>query len=263
MVDKTHDIQTIITPEDYSLEIERLAKQYQDASGVFISLANYVGSKIEKLTDTLPDEFEQSLQNIIKGALEKAYDIADNISGQSYAPTVHNDFYKVTATASGAITGIAGVEGAAVDLPIVITTMFGSFQKIASQYGFERSADETKLECLKVFSMDGPLNEDEELDLSFVDAKLTLTDPAISDLIAAISQRLAVIMGQKLGASAVPILGAISGAAVNYAFMAYYEDMAHIRFRLKQLQNECPDADPVSDFVSKLEEKQKLTHKAT
>lgn len=263
MVDKTHEIQAIINPEDYSLEIERLAKKYQDASGLLISIANFVGSKIEKSTNKLPVEIEQSLQNIIKNALEKAYDIADHISGHSYAPTVHNDFYKVTATTSGAITGIAGLAGAAVDLPIVITTMFGAFQKIASQYGFERSAKETKLECLKVFSMGGPLEEDEDLDLSFAATKLTLTGPVISELIAATSQRLAVILSQKLGASAVPILGAIAGAAVNYAFMAYYEEMAHIRFRLKQLQNECPNANPVSDFVLKLEEKQKLTHKAT
>lgn len=116
--------------------------------------------------------------------------------------------------------------------------MFGSFQKIAESYGFDRSDPETKLECLKVFSMGGPLEEDDDLDLSFATAKLGLSGPTVSRIIAKTSQRLSVAISQKLGASAVPVLGALSGGALNYAFISYYEEMAHIRFRLKKLSVE-------------------------
>jgi len=49
-------------------------------------------------------------------------------------------------------------------------------------------------------------------------------------------------------------LGALSGGALNYAFISYYEEMAHIRFRLKQLGAEQPNVSPMNDFVSKLKQ---------
>lgn len=87
--------------------------------------------------------------------------------------------------------------------------MFGSFQKIAEEYGFDRSEDEIKLECLKVFSMGGPLKEDDDLDLSFATARLGLSGEVVRNIIATSSQRLSVIITQKLGSSAVPVLGAL------------------------------------------------------
>ena len=74
----------------------------------------------------------------------------------------------------------------------------------------------------------------------------------MSNIIATASQRLSVVITQKLGSSAIPILGALSGGALNYAFISYYEEMAHIQFRLKQLGVENPDVNPMNDFVSKL-----------
>jgi len=62
---------------------------------------------------------------------------------------------------------------------------------------------------------------------------------------------------QKLGSQAVPIIGALTGAALNYTFMSYYEQMAHIRFKLKKLQYENPDKNPLSDFVNTLEQQNK------
>ena len=184
--------------------------------------------------------------------MEKAYDASDYISNNSYTPTVPSYFHKVSATVTGAIGGFAGLAGAAAELPVSITTMFGSFQKIAEQYGFERSEEETKLECLKVFSMGGPLEEDNDLDLSFATAKLGLSGQAVSNILATASQRLSVVITQKIGSSAIPILGALSGGALNYAFISYYEEMAHIRFRLKQLQIKHPNSQPMPDFILKL-----------
>ena len=102
--------------------------------------------------------------------------------------------------------------------------------------------------------MGGPLEEDDDLDLSFATAKLGLSGQAVSNIIATASQRLSVVITQKLGSSAIPILGALSGGALNYAFITYYEEMAHIRFRLKQLGTEYPDVKPMVAFVGKLKE---------
>jgi uncharacterized protein (DUF697 family) len=75
----------------------------------------------------------------------------------------------------------------------------------------------------------------------------------MQSLIAKVAPRLAVVMGQKLAAQAVPVLGAVAGAATNYAYTSYYEDMAHIHFGLRKL---AIDADvPHDELVQRLKEK--------
>ena len=54
-------------------------------------------------------------------------------------------------------------------------------------------------------------------------------------LIATVAPRLAAALGQKLAAQAVPVLGAVSGAALNAAFLRYYREVARIRFALMRL----------------------------
>ena len=64
---------------------------------------------------------------------------------------------------------------------------------------------------------------------------MTLTGPALQKLIATVAPRLAASLGQKLAAQAVPVLGAVSGAAINAAFVTYYREVARIRFALMRL----------------------------
>ena len=241
-----------IVSEQYIFEIDTLVKRYHDATGPLMKLANFAGSKIENAMEFIPDGFEVEIQKAIKSALETSYDASAYIADSPYIPKVPSYFHKLSATVTGAIGGFAGLAGALAELPVSITTMFGSFQKIAEQYGFDRSEQETKLECLKVFSMGGPLTEDDDLDLSFVTARLGLNGEVVRNIIVAASQRLSIMITQRLGASTIPILGALSGGALNYTFISYYEEMAHIRFKLKQLKMGNPEVDPMNDFITKL-----------
>ena len=237
----------------YHSQIIELVNQYNDAEGLMMKLANFAGDKIEGLLKSIPDGFEAEIQKMIKTGLEKAYDTSEAINKNSLLPNVPNYFHKTAVTLSGAVGGLTGLPGAVAELPITITTMFSSFQRISEQYGFDRSEPETKLECLKVFSMGGPLNSDDDLDLSFVSARIGLNGQMVSNIISAASKKLIVVITNKLGAQSVPILGAITGATLNYAFINYYEEMAHIRFKLKQLQLLHPNNDPLADFIQALE----------
>jgi len=89
--------------------------------------------------------------------------------------------------------------------------------------------------CLQVFAAGTPLATDDGLNTGFLSARLTLTGPAIRQIITTIAPRLAAAMGQKLVAQAVPVLGAMTGAALNAAYLGYYREMARIRFALARL----------------------------
>ncbi|MGB8624075.1 MAG: EcsC family protein, partial [Paracoccaceae bacterium] len=60
----------------------------------------------------------------------------------------------------------------------------------------------------------------------------------VHGLIVKVAPRLATALGQKLAAQTVPVIGAVAGAATNYAFTSYYQEIAHVHFGLKRLSRE-------------------------
>ena len=63
---------------------------------------------------------------------------------------------------------------------------------------------------------------------------------------ARVAPRLATALGQKLAAQAVPLLGAVAGASINYTFVRYYQQIAHVHFGLRRL---AIDADLSHDIL--------------
>ena len=57
-----------------------------------------------------------------------------------------------------------------------------------------------------------------------------------SDLIAQVGSRFGVVVTQKLAAQSIPVIGALGGAAVNYAFIALFQDIAHAHFTVRRLE---------------------------
>jgi hypothetical protein len=79
--------------------------------------------------------------------------------------------------------------------------------------------------------------------MAFLATRMALRGASMQALIAKVAPRLAHVLGQKLAAQSVPLLGAVAGAATNYAYASYYRDMAHVHFRLRRLTIEA-DARP-------------------
>jgi hypothetical protein len=60
--------------------------------------------------------------------------------------------------------------------------------------------------------------------------------PVLVRLIAQIASRFGVVVTQKLAAQAVPIVGALGGAAVNYAFIDHFQEIARAHFTVRRLE---------------------------
>jgi hypothetical protein len=54
--------------------------------------------------------------------------------------------------------------------------------------------------------------------------------------IAQIASRFGVVVTQKLAAQAVPVIGALGGAAVNYAFIDHFQEVARAHFVVRRLE---------------------------
>ena len=239
---------TVIRPLDPETELDKLAERYRRAGRGGIEVLNLVGARAESLLDRLPAPVRGQLDIAAGKALTQAMAAAD----RSRDTVSLKPAWMKTAltTAMGAAGGFTGLPGALVELPITTTVLLRAIQDVAEEQGFDPAAENVKFDCIQVFAAAGPLAEDDGADLGFLTLRLTLSGGAMQKLVTAVAPRLAAVMGQKLAAQAVPVLGAAAGAATNYAYTSYYQQIAKVHFGLRRL---AIDADiPHADLVEGL-----------
>ena len=224
---------TALVPVDVEAELDALARRYIAAGGVGIQILNMIGGQAEGLLDKLPGPVRDNLGQ----ATERALGLAMKAAQGSRGVVGDQPGWLNTAvtTAMGAAGGMGGLPSALAELPVTTAVLLRAIQGVAAEHGFDPSEPGVQFDCIRVFGSAGPLAHDDGSDLAFVTTRLTLTGASVQALIARVAPRLATVLGQKLAAQAVPILGAVAGAATNYAYTSYYQEMAHVHFRLRRL----------------------------
>ncbi|MBM1688972.1 EcsC family protein [Sulfitobacter geojensis] len=239
------------TPIDVEAEIEKLARRYKSAGGLGINVLNLIGGSADNLIERLPEGIRRNLESATITALNQAMKAAH--SSRSVVPDQASWLNQAVSTAMGAAGGAGGLPTALAELPVTTTLLLRVIQGVAVEHGFDPEAESVQFDCVQVFAAAGPLSGDDGADLGFLSARLALSGKAMQAVIANIAPKLAVVLGQKLAAQTVPVLGAVAGAATNYAYTSYYEDVAHVHFGLRKL---AIDADvPHGDLLAQLEVK--------
>ncbi|MGH1414987.1 MAG: EcsC family protein [Pelagimonas sp.] len=243
----------------YSLpaEIAVLAERHRAANSVGMQVLNLLGNQADSLMDRLPDGVKSGLEEATRGALNVSFHAARYSRGkvgdkQSWLNTAF-------ATAMGAVGGAGGLVSSLGELPVTTTVLMRAIQGIAAEHGFDPNDPEIAKECLTVFASAGPLEKDDGADIAFLSARLALTGATAQRVIAAIAPRMSIVMGQKLATQAVPVIGAAAGAAVNFAFTNYYQQMAHVHFGLLALSRDT--AVPMATLVAQLRDALENTDK--
>jgi hypothetical protein len=231
----------VTVPPDPAPEILALARRWKRANGPVMALVTRMGGALESQLSILPQGLRDRIEGITAQALETAYGIA----GQgARLPGTKGRGTLAAALAAGAAGGAGGIATAIAELPFTITVLLHAIRREAVAAGYDPDDPWIRAEALRAFGAGSPVAADDGIDTSFFTARLTLTGPAIQGLIARVAPKLAVALGQKLAAQAVPVLGAVSGAALNAAFLNYYREAAAIRFALLRL-SEQHGAEPV------------------
>jgi hypothetical protein len=214
---------------DLDMEIALLATAARRANGPLMRLVNRFSGGIEGQLAHLPVPIRTELERITVQALLTAHGLA-GIGGE-----VQGRGTMAAAVMAGAAGGAGGIVTSLAEMPVTITLILRAIRAEAVAAGFDPAEPGIRAACLEVFSAGTPLAMDDGVNTSFLSARLTLTGPALQKLIATVAPKLAAALGQKLAAQAVPILGAVSGAALNAAFLRYYRELARIRFQLMRL----------------------------
>ncbi len=218
---------------EVALRLEALVRRHARAGNLGIQVLNVLGGRAEALLEQLPggvrDRLEGGTEQALVIAMGAAHRSRGMVGGQ---PGWLN---RAVTTAMGAAGGFGGLPSALAELPVTTTILLRAIQDVASEYDFDPAEEGVRFDCVQVFAAAGPLDHDDGADLAFLTTRVAVTGKAMQALIGRVAPRLSVVLGQKLAAQTVPILGAAAGAATNYVFTSYYQQMAHVHFGLRRL----------------------------
>lgn len=233
-------------------ELDRLAASQIGSRGLMMRGVEAVGRLTEGAATTVMGMSPVALEKVLETAFRQLYDLSgrgDSISVVRDAPLIAN---RAAAVLSGATGGWFGLVGILPDLVASTTVIFNAIQKVARQHGFDTTDPAVRLECLAVFQFGEPGEGGDAAAKSFLANRLLTNGQTVSALISRFAGSFASRLTTKLGAQAVPILGAATGAAINYAFVDYYERVAQIHFRLVRLAEKHPSLDMELEYAQAL-----------
>src|SRR5512132_1397753 len=216
-------------------------------------LGNIAGKPIELVGRALPEAASEAVATATTKALHAALAVALRTM-EKEPKAASRLLHKALAAASGAVGGGFGLAALPVELPISII-MLRSIGDIARSEGEDLADPESALACLQVFALgtrDGEANAAESgyfaarglLAKSVAEAARFIAErgvvaegaPVLVRFIAQIASRFGVVVTQKLAAQAVPVIGALGGAVVNYAFIDHFQEMARAHFTIRRLE---------------------------
>jgi len=246
-----------MTPED--LAALRRAVQLLEHPGLAARLTNMVGKPIELIGDVLPD----SASHAIATATSKGLEVALKVALRTMQRTPHAGsqlLHKALATASGAAGGVFGLAALPIELPISTIIMLRSIADIARSEGEDLSDPESALSCVQVFALGGralggragSADASESgyfavrgiLAKSVTEAARFIAErgvikeggPVLVRFITQVASRFGVVVTQKVAAQALPVVGALGGAAVNYAFIEHFQEVARGHFIVRRIE---------------------------
>ena len=189
-------------------EIARLAVIEAGASSGLMRLITRFGTSLEGSLGRLPAEQRKAIEKAVVGGLELSYRLAANShGGEANDPGERDNRHRLAAMATGAAGGFGGLPATVVELPATITVMFRAVQAVARAHGEDMTDAETRIACLKVFGSGGPSKDDDGVETAFVAARLGAVQ-SLGPVVSMVAPRLAALLGQKVAAQAVPVVGA-------------------------------------------------------
>jgi hypothetical protein len=244
-----------MTLQQKDLDDLKRAKRLLENPGLAAKITHFLGTPIEKGFDLLPENWRVKIGEVTRTALSKAIHAAVFTMKDSPGEIASNGWHKLAVAASGGIGGFFGLPALAVELPISTTIMLRSIADIARSEAETINAIESKMACIEVFALGGPLLSDDASESGYFAVRAALAQsvtkaaeyiaekglaeesaPALVRLIVQIAQRFSIQVSEKAAAQAVPAIGAAGGAIINTLFIDHFQDMARGHFIIRRLE---------------------------
>jgi len=241
--------------EDNDLADLETAMELLESPGFIAKVSGLVGTPIEYVLDRLPkgagDKITQAVQVSLRGAVNTAaVTLGTRGSGSPWLKS-----HMAAAGLSGGVGGVFGLAALPFELPITTTIILRSIADIARSEGEDLLSPEARLACIEVFAMGGTSADDDASESGYFAVRAALARavseaaryvagrtvvedgaPVIVRLLAQIAARFNTIVGEKIIAQGVPVVGALGGATINVLFIDHFQDMARGHFIVRRLE---------------------------
>jgi hypothetical protein len=240
--------------EKSDTEALRNAVQLLEHASLAARLANMIGKPVELLGRALPAGASQAIATATTKSLEAALKVALlTIRGgpQESSQLLH----RALAVASGAAGGALGIFSLPLELPVSTIIILRSILDIARSEGENLTDPESSLSCVEVLGIGGRTETDNSAKSDYFVARGILAksvteaarfiaerglveegSPVLVRLITQVASRFGLVVSQKAAAQTIPVIGALGGAAVNYAFIDHFQSVARGHFTVQRLE---------------------------
>ena len=223
-------------------------------------MTRLLGGQVRAIGRALPSSARKAITLATEQALKTALRVALRSLKVNPTAKANNRWHQAAAAATGALGGAFGMAATAVELPVSTTILLRSIAEIAREQGEDLTKPEAALACLEVFALGGERPAEAGLESGYFAVRAGLaqsvsegarfilkqglageTAPVLVRLVSQIAARFGVVVTEKVAAQAVPVLGAVGGAAVNAAFAHHFQAMARGHFTVRRLERKYGD----------------------
>ena len=247
----------------------KVAKETMNNLGWAIRNVNKIGNTIEDGINYIPEKALVRIQKVTKSVL------LGIIKANLITIQKHKKFrkpskltYKAIVTSSGAFSGFfgstTGLGTAIFTSELTITTKFimRTILDIARSEGEDIYTLEGQMACLEVFALGGDSDKDDGMESSYYSTRIALSTAlknvsatglkvgidafvksasavgsnVITNFISKIAAKLSLLISEKFLAQAIPVIGAIGGASLNFVFVNHFQEMATAHFKIRSLE---------------------------
>lgn len=243
-----------LSPEH--LEELRHARRLLESPSLAARITDLIGRPIEQAIHVLPERAVRTIHLTTEKALERALGVALATVGKDTGREASSGWHRLATATTGAMGGMFGLPGLALELPVTTLIMLRSIGDIARSEGQDLGDIGTRVACLEVFALGSPSTKaDDGAESGYWAVRATLaglvsdaaahvaqhgasraTSPALVRLVQRIAARFGLVVEEKVALELVPVVGAVSGALINTVFMAHFQSVARGHFTVRRLE---------------------------
>ena len=218
-------------------------------------LTELTGGPVSQMLRRLPAPVTNQINRTVRRTLLQALQVALYKLGSTGLPEPPPALFQFASGITGGVSGFFGMAALAVELPVTTAMILRSIAGIALRNGERLDQPASRVACLEVFALGPQGKRGVSGETSYYATRAFLaktvseaaqalierqvagsSGPLIVDLISSIGSRFGVVVSEKVAAGAIPVVGAIGGAAVNVAFMQHFQQMARAHFVVRHLE---------------------------
>ena len=217
-------------------------------------LADYAGQPIDRVLGMMPRQATAGINRAIEAAMLRCLHLAiGSIEPTTKRPPARH-LASLMAGINGGISGFFGLAALPIELPVTTTLMLRSIADTARHQGEDLSQIEARLACIEVFAL-GARVPGKRMEVGYFASRALLSKlagdasafliergmarasaPVVSGLLTEVASRFGMVVSERFAASALPVLGAVGGATVNFVFMSHFQRIAHGHFTIRRLE---------------------------